>query len=536
MRGLSRPSSRFPLCPSLNPTTGIDANLLAAIARTFDTVSPDSADGLHRLVDRLLVRDADAHAAALAELTEVGDERVVPHLVELVVIDGIANDWGRFGFPEVLREHSPPRYLELPEVRWPGVRDALAALAEPDFDSPHAWVEWESWYSQQEIEPLPGFDEWKLRLYRSYLPPVGALLDAEPRSFALRDVRWGNCDRSFLAALNAPEFVPGEAVDASAGDDGGDATGSTDDAAGDGEYERYLEDDDVVFGFELDGVAYAVPRWVLFPHELLNAELGGDDGAASATDPGDTPVSLTYCTLCNAPILYDRRVGDETLTFGSSGMLASGNKVMYDEETETLWDQHAGVPVAGDYLAESPDLVLDVLPVTQTEWGDWKAAHPDTLALDTDTGYDFDYDYYEGDLGIFRHYWGNEDVVQPGVRREAGELPEKAEVYGVTSADATEAWVVPREAVADMNVVAGEAAGRGVIAFLDSTGDVAVYEAPPTPVERTADGLRDAEGDVWAVHREELRSQDGETRERVVGRHGLWFAFRTHYDEAHVLE
>ncbi|QLG64163.1 DUF3179 domain-containing (seleno)protein [Halorarum salinum] len=502
-------------------------------------------DDLDDLVDRLLVRDADEHAAAVEELAEAGDERVVPHLLELLVIDAIANDWERFGFPEVLRKHSPPRYLELPEVRWPGVRDALAALAEPDFDSPHAWVEWESWYSQQGIEPLAGFDEWKLRLYRSYLPPVGGLLDAEPRSFDLQDVRWGNCDRSFLAALNAPDFVPGDAVDASGGDasaDGDgtdDATaaehdGSTDDAAGTGdEYERYLKDGDTVFGFELGGVAYAVPRWVLFPHELLNAVLEG------------VPVSLTYCTLCNAPILYDRRVGGSTaaggdddrdvLTFGSSGMLASGNKVMYDEETETLWDQHAGVPIAGDYLAEDPDLVLDVLSVTQTTWGEWKDEYPDTLALDVDTGYDFDYSHYDGELGIFRHYWENGDVVQPGVRREEGELPEKAEVYGVVGDEASEVWVVPRDALADMNVVTGEAAGREVVAFLDATDDVAVYEAPPTPVELVADGLRDAEGDLWAVHRNELHSQDGETRERVVGRHGLWFAFRTHYDRATVL-
>ncbi|WP_313696308.1 hypothetical protein [Halorarum halobium] len=51
----------------------------------------------------------------------------------------------------------------------------------------------------------------------------------------------------------------------------------------------------------------------------------------------------------------------------------------------------------------------------------------------------------------------------------------------------------------------------------------------------TADGLRDVEGDLWTVDREELRNSVGETRERVVGRHGLWFAFRTHYGETHVL-
>ncbi|WP_049987463.1 DUF3179 domain-containing (seleno)protein [Halobellus rufus] len=483
---------------------------------------------LRWLTEQLLVRDADVHATTIDALAAEGDERVVPHLVELLVIDSIANDWEQFGFPAALRGRDPPRYLELPEVRWPGVRDALATLAEPDFDSAHAWVEWESWYSQQDIEPLDGFDDWKLRLYRSYLPPVGGLLDCEPREFDLQEIRWGNCDRSFLAALNGPRFVPGDAVDAS---------GASEDASAvDDAPERYLEDDHVVFGFEIEGVAYAVPRWVLFPHELLNAELQG------------VPVSLTYCTLCNAPILYDRRLNGaeaddpDVRTFGSSGMLASGNKVMYDEETETLWDQHSGTPIGGPELESSPDMFLDQFAVTQTEWGAWKAEYPDTLALNLETGYGYDYSYYDGNVDFFEHYWNREEIVQPGVRRETeGPLPEKASVYGVVDDDPDEVWVVSIDDLRERDVplVTGEIAGREVVVTLDATDDVAVYDAPPTPVERVEDGaeigLVDADGTRWTLARNELCSEDGETRGRIPGRHGLWFAFRTHYETAHVV-
>ena len=509
---------------------------------TTDAAGGVADASLAELAELLLRKDRDVHARAVAELADRGDERVIPHLIELVVIDSIANDWGRFGFPEVMREHAPPRYLELPEVAWPGVNDALRAIAEPDFDSEYAWVEWESWYSQQAIEPLDGFDGWKLRLYRSYLPPVGGLLDTEPRDFDLQAIRWGNCDRSFLAALNGPDFVPGEAVETVDADGAG--SGGSGEAAD--EPERYLGDDDVVFGFEVAGQAYAVPRWVLFPHELMNAELGG------------VPVSLTYCTLCNAPILYDGRVdggaeaadggdtdGEETLTFGSTGMLLSGNKVMYDEETESLWSQHRGVPLAGEHLERGT--VLDHLPVTQTDWADWKAANPETLALDLDTGYDWDYRHYDGDLGIFRHYWENEDVVQPGVTRAGDRLPEKAEVYGVMGEDPDEVWVFPVEAVRERGAVAGEVDGRGVVALRDRTGDVAVYEAPPLPVEFEDDGgeagaLVDADGARWEVTRDALVAEEenggsgGDRLQRIAGRHGLWFAFRSQYDAATVVE
>ena len=488
---------------------------------------------LHELVELLLRKDRDAHAAAVAELAERGDERVVPHLVELVVIDSIANDWRRFGFPEVLREHSPPRYLELPEVEWPGVNDALRTIAEPDFDSEYAWVEWESWYSQKDVEPLDDFGAWKLRLYRSYLPPVGSLLDVEPREFDLQDVRWGNCDRSFLAALNEPDFVPGEAVEA--GGDGGDEPGHAGDT--DDEYERYIHDDDPVFGFSVDGQAYAVPRWVLFPHEMMNATLSG------------VPVSLTFCTLCNAPICYDRRVGAggpaspgedvetgreaDVLTFGNTGMLVSGNKVMYDEETESLWSQHRGVPIAGEHVERGT--VLSHLPVTRTDWADWKATHPETLALDVDTGFDWDYRYYDGERGIFRHYWENEDVIQPGVKRADDRLPEKTEVYGVTGSDPSAVWVFPVETVRKRRVLAGEVAGRSVVAVVDPTNDVAVYEAPPLPVEVEDGWVVDAEGTRWTIARDALAA-DGERLDRVVGRHGLWFAFRSQYESATVVD
>ncbi|WP_254274462.1 DUF3179 domain-containing (seleno)protein [Haloarcula marina] len=471
-----------------------------------DTTTPD--ERLQTLVSRLIERDADAHADAIVELTDVGDERVVPHLLEVLVIDAIGNDWAKFGFPAVLRERDPPRYLDLPEVRWPGVTDALAAIAEPDFDSAHAWVEWESWYSQQDIEPLDGFDDWKLRLYRSYLPPVGGLLDCEPREFDLQDMRWGNCDRSFLAALNAPDFVAGDDVDT---------------AGSGGDHERYLDADDTVFGFELDGTAYAVARWVLFPHELMNATLAG------------VPVSLTYCTLCNAPILYDRRVGEETLTFGSSGMLLSGNKVMYDEETETLWDQHRGTPIGGPHLERDSDLSLDQFAVTQTTWADWKDEYPDTRALDIETGYDYDYSFYEDNVGFFEHYWNREEIVQPGVQRADDRLPEKASVYGIVGSDSGEVWVVPVNELDTDAVLTGTVDGQDVVALLDATGDVAVYEAPPTPIERTDGSLMDTDGEMWTISRNHLRSETGDTRERIAGRHGLWFAFRTHYDVAHVL-
>lgn len=56
----------------------------------------------------------------------------------------------------------------------------------------------------------------------------------------------------------------------------------------------------------------------------------------------------------------------------------------------------------------------------------------------------------------------------------------------------------------------------------------------PTPLDIRGETLVDSDGPVWTITRNELRT-DGDARRRIPGRHGLWFAFRTHFEDAHVL-
>ncbi|WP_458187216.1 DUF3179 domain-containing (seleno)protein [Haladaptatus sp. NG-WS-4] len=471
---------------------------------------------LHDLADRLLVKDRAVHRETLSRIAEEGDDRLVPHLVELATLDAVANDWQRFGFPEVLREESPPRSLTHPEVAWPGVIDALRANADPEFDGPAAWLKWEAWLTERDVEPLSGFAEWKIRLFERYHPLVGNLLDTSPRHPDVEGIRWGNTDPASLHPLNGPEFLPAEETE-------------------------YLRDSDLVFGFEVAGQPYAVPRYLVFPHEMLNVELGG------------IPLSLTYCTMCNSPILYDCRVDgipnasagdDQTLSFGSTGCIHGGNKLMYDEETGSLWSQHRGVPVAGPYF--ETDTTLDFLPVTQCSWDEWREKTSETMVLNPDTGYDWDYEYYRDYDGfISRHYWENDSVSHPGVQsseRSDGEdgendertLADKEYVYAVERGGTVH--VYPVDWVAERGLVTDELDGRSVVVLGDGT-DVAVYEAPPLPLSRSGDSLVDAEGTTWKRTPDALVAEPGGTgddhhrRERIPGRHGLWLAFRTGYDD-----
>ncbi len=111
-----------------------------------------------------------------------------------------------------------------------------------------------------------------------------------------------------------------------------------------------------VISVEIGGKAKAYPLNMLTIHEISNDRLGG------------VPILATYCPLCNAGVVYDRRVEvngkKKILEFEVSGMLRKSDMVMLDTETETLWQQLMGEAIVGDYtgtfLGVIPSLIISV--------------------------------------------------------------------------------------------------------------------------------------------------------------------------------
>ena len=119
----------------------------------------------------------------------------------------------------------------------------------------------------------------------------------------------------------------------------------------------------------------AYPVQILMWHEIVNDAVGG------------VPVAVTYCPLCNSAVAYDRRVGDQILEFGTSGLLWNSSLVMYDRQTETLWSHFTGQGIVGELTGTE----IDTFPVATVPWGVWRDAHPDGLVLSRDTGFDRSY-------------------------------------------------------------------------------------------------------------------------------------------------
>jgi hypothetical protein len=140
--------------------------------------------------------------------------------------------------------------------------------------------------------------EWPLTDFSVHTVPYG-------------EIRSGGPPRDGIPSIDMPRFVP--------------VAGMSD-----------LADTEPVIGLVLNGQARAYPLRVMIWHEIVNDTVGG------------VPVAVTYCPLCNAAIVFERRLPDGRASqFGTTGKLRRSDLVMYDRATESWWQQFSGEAIVG---------------------------------------------------------------------------------------------------------------------------------------------------------------------------------------------
>ena len=175
--------------------------------------------------------------------------------------------------------------------------------------------------------------------------------DFSKHSVALSEIMRGGPPRDGIPPIDDPKFI------------------SVSDAP------DHLIDQEPVVTFEFNGEAKAYPIAILMWHEIVNDEVGG------------MPITVTYCPLCNTAIVFDRRVGDELLDFGTSGNLRNSDLIMWDRQTESWWQQITGEAIVGELTGTQ----LTFLPANMISWVDFKEGFPEGQVLSRETGYVRDY-------------------------------------------------------------------------------------------------------------------------------------------------
>ena len=353
----------------------------------------------------------------------------------------------------------------------------------------HDWMLWQE--SHPEIKPFAGFDAFKA--------DVMSLIDENFRLFLksgvkhdirLEEIVWGGVRKDGIPALINPTLIAPSAA--------------------------AYTDNELVFGIEINGDARAYPLRILNWHEMFNDVIGG------------VPVALAYCTLCGSGILYETLLPSaaEPLIFGSSGFLYRSNKLMYDQGSNSLWNQFTGRPVVGPLTGSG--IELKVRPVTITTWKNWRQLNPKTKVLSLDTGYNRDYRPGRA----YGEYFEGPDLMFPALVPDTLLKP-KDFVFALRAGAVEKAWplsafkegAVINDTVGPLDVVLiGNTATRTVRAYMADGLDFKAIADQPNTIT--------AGDTIWKVEEDALVNKGGQRLKRLAGHIAYWFAWRGFRPEA----
>ena len=356
------------------------------------------------------------------------------------------------------------------------------------------WFEWMLWQeAHPAFVPHPSFATYMRDVHLQIDPNFDKFLRPEylAREKALiriEEIAWGGVVKDGIPSLDNPTLIAAAEAD-------------------------YMRPDDLVFGVEIGGDVRAYPLRIMGWHEMFNEVIGG------------VPVALAYCTLCGAGILFETKVKGrpKPLVFGSSGFLYRSNKLMFDRQTSTLWNQFTGRPVIGPLATSGIELVRR--PVVIATWQDWQKDHPDTAILSLDTGYRRDY----GSGAVYRDYFASPELMFPALSDKR--LSQKDYVFGIQQFGAAKAW--PLKAFARTPVINDDVGGLAVVLVGQADSrTVRAFERGERQFRGGKDGLRDGNGGVWTATETALTGPGGETLARVAGQVSYWFAWDGYLGDA----
>ncbi|MHC4447108.1 MAG: DUF3179 domain-containing protein [Planctomycetota bacterium] len=280
--------------------------------------------------------------------------------------------------------------------------------------------------------PIPGRRaEVKFAQSRDPLSYSLEYFNTEDLILSRDQIRFGGVLKDRIPSLVEPEAVPAAGAD-------------------------FVDPDARVVGVTVGDESRAYPVGMLMWHEVINDTLA------------DVPIAVIYCPLCDSASVVDRRLDDQTYTFGVSGLLRNSNVLMYDRTDDALWSQLGGQAVSGPNAGKT----LRHLPWSLTTFGAWTKSQPDSTVVSFETGWKRDYtvqpygDYFESDRLMFP------------IERHDDRLPVKEQVVGVQVDGNVKAYPVQAIVDAPDGRVRDSIAGQTIVLECDGDGGVRVVEAP----------------------------------------------------------
>jgi len=357
--------------------------------------------------------------------------------------------------------------------------------------------DWYSWLWNQPELKIKGYADFKSEFYRQIDPKFGKYFHGREKTSRIRldEVRWGGVKQDGIPPLRQPEMINAKQA-------------------------KYLEDDNIVFGIEVNGDVRAYPKRILAWHEMFVDNVGGIDFAG------------VYCTLCGTVILYETEAKGIAHEVGTSGFLYRSNKLMYDKATQSLWNTLKGEPVIGPLVDK--DIAFDHRSVVTTTWGKWKKLHPDTKVLSLNTGHRRDY----GE-GVAYHQYFSTDNLMFHTPFSDHRLKNKTEVLALRFKEHPhEPVAISTDFLNKHPVYRGNIGTQKYVVLTDETGANRVYD-PEDVVFSQFDGTHKATdllGQSWLVAESKLTSPDGRELKRLPYHRAFWFGWHSSYPNTRLIK
>jgi hypothetical protein len=176
-----------------------------------------------------------------------------------------------------------------------------------------------------------------------------------------------------------------------------------------------ISPDRLVIGVVINHQARAYPIQLIGYHHQVRDTIG------------NTPVMITYCTVCRTGRAYSPIVNGKLEDFRLVGM-DHFNAMFEDATTKSWWQQATGIAIAGPLK----NAHLTEIPSTQSTLAEWLQEYPDSKILQPDTTYTGSYaalvDYDNG-------------TIEGGLeKRDSASWKAKSWVIGVRMGNTTKAY------------------------------------------------------------------------------------------------
>ncbi|MCH7585203.1 MAG: DUF3179 domain-containing protein [Acidobacteria bacterium] len=283
-----------------------------------------------------------------------------------------------------------------------------------------------------------------------------------------------------------------------------------------------------------DGGARFYPLAILTLHEIVNDQIG------------DVPIAVTYCPLCNTGVVFDRRIDGTTHRFGVSGLLRKSDLVMWDDITNSLWQQITGEGIVGTYAG----IRLTIVPASIVSFSEFSETAPEGEVMSRSTGFNRTYglnpyEFYSSRGAPFAFFDEEVDDRFPALER----------VVGVSSGGVEKAY--PFSVISGVGVVNDVVAGTDVVVFwggdtadaLDSSlidasqavGTAVAYspivDGQKLTFRQISDSVYedDQTGSRWTILGVATDGPlAGELLELIVHRNEFWFAWAAFFPDGEV--